>query len=283
MPRNPSTQAAGEPHYLHGTAPVEQERLSRLNGLLNEMALRELALQGGERILDVGSGLGQMTRAMARAAGRPALGIERSNEQRAEAQRQAAAAGETGLAEFREGTAETLPLAVGEWGAFDVVHTRFLLEHVRDPAAVVAQMVRAARPGGRIVLVDDTHDTHRLWPEPPGLSRLWEGYVRTYDRVGNDPYVGHRLVSLLAHCGAQPQRNTWLFFGACAGQPELLATIVENLIRILEGVREPILEMGEFDAASFATALAALRDWSQRPDAAYWYAIAWAEGTRPLT
>ena len=209
-----------------------------------------------------------------------AVGVERSREQLAEAQRLAASENEADLVEFRQGSAENLPLREAEWGTFDVVHTRFLLEHVRDPAAVVRQMVRAARPGGRIILADDTHDTHRLWPEPPGLSRLWAAYLRTYDRVGNDPYVGHRLVSLLFEAGAKPRRNTWLFFGACAGQPELLAAYVENLARILEGVREPILALGEFDAATFDSCLAGIRAWGDRPDAAYWYAVAWAEGVR---
>ncbi len=267
--------------YLHGTTPQEQQRLSRLNELLNEMALRELGLCGGETILDVGCGLAQLTRAMARQAGTPAIGIERSGEQLGQARRLAEDAGELRLIDLRQGSAEALPLRADEWGTFDVVHTRFLLEHVRDPAAVVRQMVRAARPGGRIILADDTHDTHRLWPEPPGLSRLWETYLRTYDRLGNDPYVGHRLVSLLVAAGARPARNTWLFFGACAGQPDLLAAYVENLVRIFEGVRQPILALGEFDPPTFDACLAAIRAWGQRPDAAYWYAVAWAEGEAP--
>ena len=35
-----------------------------------------------------------------------------------------------------------------EWGTFDLVHARFLLEHVSDPLAVVRSMARAVRPGG---------------------------------------------------------------------------------------------------------------------------------------
>ena len=80
-----------ESHYLHGTAPDEQARLGIMNRLLNEAALREMKLAGGERVLDVGSGLGQLTRAMARQAGKPAVGIERSADQLAEARRLAAA------------------------------------------------------------------------------------------------------------------------------------------------------------------------------------------------
>jgi hypothetical protein len=36
-------------HYLHGTDPEEQARLSLLNGLLNAGSLRELGLRGAPR------------------------------------------------------------------------------------------------------------------------------------------------------------------------------------------------------------------------------------------
>src|SRR4051812_2788198 len=269
-------------HYLHGTAPDEQARLARLNDLLNDRALAELALRPGERVLDVGSGLGQLTRGMARQVGRTGrvIGIERSPEQLAEARRLADRAGEGEAVELREGDALNLPLRDDEWGTFDVAHARFVLEHVTDPLGVVRQMVRAVRPGGRVVLADDGHDTFRLWPEPPGFGRLWESYMRTYDRVGNDPLVGHRLVALLHQAGAAPVRNTWQFFGGCAGQPEF-GSYVDNLARILDGVRRPILDLGAVDGPAFDDCLAALRSWGARPDAALWYAVSWAEGRRP--
>src|SRR5260370_15273238 len=73
--------------YLHGTSPAEQGRLSLLNRLMNEAALRELSLQGGERIVDFGCGLGQLSLAMARAAKTRLVGIERSEEQLQRAER----------------------------------------------------------------------------------------------------------------------------------------------------------------------------------------------------
>ena len=77
---DPSDRARPEPRYLHGTAPSEQDRLSLLNDILNEASFRQLGLRGGERVLDVGCGLAQLTRAMARVAlpGGKVLGIERS-------------------------------------------------------------------------------------------------------------------------------------------------------------------------------------------------------------
>src|SRR2546421_13066208 len=90
-------------NYIHGTAPEEQARLSTLNDLLNRAALRELALRGGEKNVDFGAGLGQLTRDMARAAKGRVVGIERSPKQIAEATRQAVAAGEESLLEMRQG------------------------------------------------------------------------------------------------------------------------------------------------------------------------------------
>ena len=137
------------PDYLHGTDPEEQRRLSRLNELLNQDSLRMLDLRGDERILDVGSGLGQLSRAMARAAGPDGVvvGVECSLDQLVDATRQAREAGEESLVEFRHGDAAAPPLNPDEWGTFDVVHARFVLELVQEPEAVVRAMVRAARPG----------------------------------------------------------------------------------------------------------------------------------------
>jgi SAM-dependent methyltransferase len=265
--------------YVHGTQPEEQSRLTRLNGLLNEGSLREIGPRPGERMLDVGSGLGQFARAVAKITGVTAIGIERSAAQIAECMRQASAAGEAHLVEPREGDALSLPLRDEEWATFDIAHARFLLEHVRDPLEVVRAMVRAVRPGGRIVLEDDDHDILRLWPEPAGVVEIWKGYMRSYDRAGNDPYVGRRLVQLLHQAGAEPRRNTWIFFGSSAGHPDF-ELYVENLALILEQAEASIVATGTSES-DLRAAVAALRAWKERPDASFWFAMSWAEGVRP--
>jgi ubiquinone/menaquinone biosynthesis C-methylase UbiE len=268
-------------NYIHGSKPREQRRLSNLNDLLNQDCLRELSLTGSEAVLDVGSGLGQFTRAMARLVqpkGR-VVGIERDSKQLAAARRRAQAAQEADLVEWRAGDALALPLKKTEWGRFDVAHARFVLEHVPKPKQVVEQMVRAVRPGGRIVLADDDHQVLRLWPEPPGFAEIWQAYIRAYEHLGCDPFVGRRLVALLHQAGAQPVRNHWIFFGSCAGAPEFPA-FVRNAIGVIETARDVISGPIGLSSKQFDDAMRAIRQWGRRPDAAIWYGLRWPEGVR---
>ena len=267
-------------HYVHGTDPEEQRRLSVMNDILNAGSIRELGLSGGEAVLDLGCGLGQLTRRMAAAAGGSGrvVGIDRSSEQLAEARR--LAAGDISPVEFRQGDVLDLRLAENEWGSFDVAHTRFLLEHVPDPLAVVRSMVKAVRPGGRIVLEDEDHEIFRPWPEPEGLAEVWRAYIDSYHRAGNVPTIGKHLVELLHRAGARPRRSTFIYFGACSGDP-LFPAIATNVIVVLRGAKAAVLEGGTVSESSFELCLAAIREWGERPDAALWYAMAWAEGIRP--
>lgn len=275
-------RASKTAHYIHGARPEEQERLSLLNEILNKGCLQQMALQGGERILDAGCGLGHLTRLMARAVGPrgSVLGIERDSLQLAAARRPAGQVPEEAPVEFRQGDVLELPLRRQEAETFDLAHARFVLEHVPQPERVIRQMLRAVRPGGRVVLCDDDHSTFRPAPEPDGFASLWRAYVRSYDRLGNDPFVGRRLVSLLHQAGLVQIRNAIVFFGGCAYQADF-PLVADNLIGVLLGARGLILEECLLDAEAFDRAIDGLRGWKERPDAALWYGICWAEGIKP--
>ena len=99
----------------------------------------------GKRAVDVGCGGGLLAEAMARAgvrvtgidAGEQAIAVARHHLQ------------ESGLdIDYRRTTAEQL--AATEPGIFDVVCCMELLEHVPEPAPVVAACARLARPGGEV-------------------------------------------------------------------------------------------------------------------------------------
>jgi SAM-dependent methyltransferase len=267
--------------YIHGQTSSERERLALMNSLINEGCLDALVLSGGERrVLDVGCGTGQFTRLL---AGRlPAsavlVGVERDRGQLDAARQLFESDAPDCRVELRQGDAAALDWSPAERGRFDLAHTRFLLEHVPDPGAVVRNMVRAVRPGGRVVLLDDDHDLLRLWPEPPGVAEAWAAYWRSYYRLGSDPLIGRKLCSLLADSGARPVRNTQLFYGACAGDGRF-GGIVDNLVAVLAGARETVLAAGETDAAAYDAALDAFRAFRKEPAAAVWYPINLAEGT----
>jgi ubiquinone/menaquinone biosynthesis C-methylase UbiE len=253
-----------------------------MNAFINRRCAAALRVRPGDRVLDVGAGLGLFARELAGSVGREGrvLGVERSPEQIAAGLERARAEGEADLVELRRGDARELPLAEAEWGSFDVVHARFLLEHVADPLAVVRQMCRAARPGGRVVLADDDHEGMRLEPEPEGFPELWRAYQASYAAAGLDPGIGRRLVSLLAGAGAEPRQNDLVFFGSCSGSPELEACVL-NLVRVVEGGRESVLATGQIEPARFDAALERLAALRHHAGAAVWYAICWAEGVRP--
>jgi SAM-dependent methyltransferase len=262
---------------IHGSSPSEQVRLGQMNQLLNARELDAIGLAGSERVLELGAGTGIFARALAARVPRGSvLGIELDEHQLAAARANAAGCANLVL---RAGDVLAPPLAEDEWGTFDLVHARFLLEHLTRPADAVRVMARAVRPGGRVVLVDDDHATLRVWPEAPRFEALWNAYCEQYSLRGMDPWIGRRLVGLLADAGLHPRAATMLFFGACAGM-EHFPTVMDNMIGVVAGAAADVERSGTLAAADIAAGLAEARAWSGRADAALWYAVplAIAEG-----
>ena len=102
----------------------------------------------------------------------------------------------------------------------------------------------------------------------------------TYDRLGNDPHVGRRLVELLANAGLEPRRIALPLFGACAGEASFPA-YVANLAGVLSGARDAILDTGGVSREGFEAALDSIRVWGERRDATFWFTISWAEAVKP--
>ena len=104
-------------HYIHGTSPEEQARLSLLNDLLNKACLKEMKLNAEQKILDIGSGLGQFTRLMAKTAlQKPfVLGIERDQAQLRQAMDFARSSKEEELVVFKQGDATQLSKSAESW------------------------------------------------------------------------------------------------------------------------------------------------------------------------
>ncbi|HET7238647.1 MAG TPA: methyltransferase domain-containing protein [Terrimicrobiaceae bacterium] len=264
-------------HYLHGSDPAEQSRLSKLNDLINARCLPKLQIESGFRVLDVGSGLGQLTYRMSEAVGPHGycLGIERDTNQLSVAKKNHVAPN----LEFRQGDALSLPLRSHEFESFDFTHARFLLEHLSDPARAVSEMVKSLKPGGRIFLADDDHQSLRLFPEAIGFQALWSAYMDSYVDVGNDPLIGRKLAKLLVDQGIRNVRNDVVFFGDCAGT-ETFPLFVDNLIGVISTSYRVMITSKLISDSEYQSAIRSVKDWSSLPHAAIWYTICVAEGIR---
>jgi len=104
---------------------------------------------GAGDVLDLACGPGIVTVALAPKA-RSVTAFDLTPEMLARAQARCAAAGLANVT-TRQGDAEHLPFADG---AFDCVVTRFSIHHFTDPAAVLAEVRRVLKPGGRLLVAD---------------------------------------------------------------------------------------------------------------------------------
>jgi demethylmenaquinone methyltransferase / 2-methoxy-6-polyprenyl-1,4-benzoquinol methylase len=120
------------------------------------------------RVLDVATGTGAVAIELARrVASRHVVGVDQSPEMLASGRSRVEDAGVGGRVELREGRAEELPFADGE---FDALTFTYLLRYVDDPAATLRELVRVVRPGGTIAMLE--------FGLPRGVwRRLWELYV----------------------------------------------------------------------------------------------------------
>ena len=121
------------------------------------------------RVLDVATGTAAVAIELARAEpARIVVGLDQSPEMLAAGHDRLARAGLSDRIELREGRAESLPFADGE---FDALTFTYLLRYVEDVQATLRELARVVRPGGTVAMLE--------FALPRGIWRpLWELYVR---------------------------------------------------------------------------------------------------------
>lgn len=158
--------------------------------------LEQMRLHRGQRVLEVGCATGDDVRTIARRVGADGhvLGIDSSALVVAEAARRSE--GRNLPVEFRVGDVLGLDLPDA---SFDRCRAERLLMHVDgEPAAMVGELTRVLRPGGRLVAFELDWDTLAIDGAEQGLTRR---IVRSYsDGVANG-CVGRTLPRLLRDAG----------------------------------------------------------------------------------
>lgn len=137
---------------------------------VNEALVNVIAPIAGEHILEVGCGSGVLCRQIA-----PSVvprgkitGVDISPEFLRFAQDYAADENLSAVIQWGAGQAEVLPF---QDASFDAVFGARLLLHLTDPQAVLNELVRMVRPGGRVVIMDWDFDTVALDHSDRELTR----------------------------------------------------------------------------------------------------------------
>ena len=167
---------APEPEVMDDSGEVEayssataQAYLDRLDNTFVEHALNLLRGRERGRALDLGTGPGQIVIKLARRLTRwKFVGVDRSSNMIAEAVANLAVAGNelAGRVEFHVADASALPFPRA---AFDLVLCNSVLHHMAEPAKLLAEIARVARPRGAILLRDLrrpsrlVHSLHVRW------------------------------------------------------------------------------------------------------------------------
>jgi truncated hemoglobin YjbI/SAM-dependent methyltransferase len=242
--------------YSLGSSQAESARLLRQADELtpeSQMLLDRAGVRPGQAAADLGCGpRGALELLAARVSpGGRVVGIDADPAHVAMA---AAFAAERGLDGVKVMAADARQTGLPS-GSFDLVHTRTLLVNVPEPARVVAEMVRLARPGGVVAAMEPDCEYELCYPRHPAMTRIREIFPVVFARNGADPHIGRRVPELFRHAGLADVAVEAAVRVYPKGHSR--RTILLDLV---QGMRPQVLELGlasgaeldELDAAARA-------------------------------
>ena len=204
MPESLTTTAAppATDVYALGRDPAESARLRRQSDELrvdSAALLDRVGLGPGQSAIDVGcgpSGILELLSERVSPGGR-VVGLDADPAHAAMA-RQFAAERQLPGVEIMMADARHTGLPSG---SFDLVHARTVLVTVPEPAAVLAEMVRLARPGGWIASLEPDAEYSLCYPDHPAWTRVSAIFNAAFSRNGADILIGRRLTALYRAAG----------------------------------------------------------------------------------
>ena len=221
------------PQYVLGHTDQELERLieqARQIGPITRRFFLEAGVAPGMRVLDVGSGAGDVSFLVAELVGvtGEVVGVDRSPIAIRTADTRKASLALPNVS-FVEGD----PAAMTFDSPFDAVVGRYVLMFQPDPVAMLRGVARHLRPGGVIVFHEIDWHGARSHPPVPTYDRCCQWLVKTLAQSGADPHFGAKLAACMNAAGL-PAAKLHIESIASAG-PDLaeLARFTADIARAL--------------------------------------------------
>jgi len=228
-----ATASAASVDYVLGSSHAEHHRLLRQSRLLAGITrhwIEDLGLRPGMRILDVGSGVGDIALLLAGIVGPKGeiVGIDFDQAALAVAARRVS---ERGLdhVSFRVASLYVFPAD----RPFDAVIGRSVLIHQPNPGLALECLTRHLRPGGIVAFQEPWFSQSICHPKIPLWDDLMGWMTKTFKAAGLDADLGARLPAIFDEAGLfRPQLcfENRLECSADGEIFELAADTVRNLL-----------------------------------------------------
>jgi SAM-dependent methyltransferase len=207
MTTTPSSTAGGSTYVL-GHADAEVHRLLLQGRLYNDYtqhALRLAGLRPGMRVLDIGSGPGDVSFIAAGLVGPTGtvLGVDAAP---AMIELARARAAEQGLSAVHFMQAAIDAIALDE--PVDAVIGRLILMHLPDPVATLRHLSSCVRPGGVIAFSETDLTATSSSPDTPLFGKVTAGIVRAFEAMGLSARFGTTLHTVFSEAGLGVPRLT---------------------------------------------------------------------------
>jgi ubiquinone/menaquinone biosynthesis C-methylase UbiE len=210
-------------------------------------------IRPGMKCVDLGCGGGEVTLEMARLVepGGSVTGVD-MDEVKLDLARKAAV--ERGVSNV-----EFLARNVSNWDepdAYDVVYSRFLLQHLSEPVDLLRRMWAAVRTGGRVIVEDADFDGWCCHPPNEGFDFFVRAYAEVIRRRGGDHATGRKLYQYFRQAGIPTPQVALVQSVSVSGESKGLAWST------LDATGEAILSEGVATSDELAAALASLRQFT---------------------
>jgi SAM-dependent methyltransferase len=195
-------EASGGSYGL-GHTDRELDRLiaqARLIDPITRKWFLEAGISTGMRVLDVGSGVGDVALLAAGLVGDSGevVGIDRATAPLLVASKRAS---ESPATNIRFVVGDPCEMTFDE--PFDAVVGRYVLMFQMDPTATLQGLMEHVRPGGVVFFHEPYRDGVRSFPPVPTYDRCWQLLDDVLVRTGADPTIGLKLHSVFVAAGLQ--------------------------------------------------------------------------------